>query len=688
VVAPHVTDRIGQVLGGRYRLVAPVGTGASASVFLGEDITLRRPVAVKVLHPALADDEAFLRRFRAEAQVAASLAHPNVVAVHDWGQDGVVPYLITEFLAGGNLRTMLDRSGTLSLAQVLVVGLEASRGLAYAHRRQLVHRDIKPANLLFDDEARLRIADFGLARALAEATWTEPQGAVLGTARYASPEQARGVALDGRSDVYALCLVLVEAATGTVPFAADTTLGTLMARVESPVPVPDALGPLAPLLRAAGSPDPADRPDADAFAAALLDAARHLERPAPLPLAGTAVGDPDAVVAEAFDDVDTDVGPPPPGPHDDTEVGVVPSSADGPTGVTLAAIPTAAMSTDAGPPLDVAGPASGAGLDTPAPLPGEPSAAGAWSPGAEAPGSADGLVVATRRRRWPVVVAVAALAALIGGGAWWAVSASAPAEVPDLVGVAVAVAESTAAESGWELRRTDVFDAEVPAGIVISQDPPAGATLADGAALTVVVSLGPPPVPLPDGVVGAALSEADARLVAVGLAVGAVTEVFDEEVPRGVVISAEVEPGTEVPFGEEVDLVVSAGPEPREVPDNLIGQAIDEVRRFLEALGLPLGSVTEAYSDTVPAGSVIRVPAAGTTVDRGTPISVEVSLGPPLVTVPDVLGDSVETAARALEALGLVVTDTLGSPTRPVTSTSPAVGTTVRKGSSITISTR
>ena len=673
MVAPHVTDRIGQVLGGRYRLVAPVGTGASASVFLGEDITLRRPVAVKVLHPALADDEAFLRRFRAEAQVAAGLAHPNVVAAHDWGQDGVVPYLITEFLAGGNLRTMLDRNGTLSLAQVLVVGLEASRGLAYAHRRQLVHRDIKPANLLFDDEARLRIADFGLARALAEATWTEPQGAVLGTARYASPEQARGVALDGRSDVYALCLVLVEAATGTVPFAADTTLGTLMARVESPVPVPDALGPLAPVLRAAGSPDPADRPDADAFAAALLDAARHLERPAPLPLAGTAVGDPEAVVAEAFDDVDTDVGPPPPGPHDDTEVGVVPSATDD---------STVAVAVAAG------GPPSGA-HDAPVAPPAGESNPQAWPPEATAPDATVATAVAPRRRRrWPVVVAVAALVALLGGGGWWALRASAPAEVPDLVGVAVAVAESTAAEAGWELRRTDAFDPEVPAGIVISQDPPAGAALADGAALNVVVSLGPPPVPLPDGVVGAALSEADARLVAVGLALGAVTEAFDEEVPRGVVISAEVEPGTEVPFGEEVDLVVSAGPEPREVPDNLIGQAVDEVRRFLEGLGLPLGSVTEAYSDSVPAGSVIRVPAAGTTVDRGTPIAVEVSLGPPLVTVPDVLGDSVETAARALEGLGLVVTDTLGSPTRPVTSTSPAVGTTVRKGSSITISTR
>lgn len=672
MVAPHVTDRIGQVLGGRYRLVAPVGTGASASVFLGEDITLRRPVAVKVLHPALADDEAFLRRFRAEAQVAAGLAHPNVVAVHDWGQDGVVPYLITEFLAGGNLRTMLDRNGPLDLAQVLLVGLEASRGLAYAHRRQLVHRDIKPANLLFDDEARLRIADFGLARALAEATWTEPQGAVLGTARYASPEQVRGEALDGRSDVYALCLVLVEAATGTVPFASDTTLGTLMARVDTPVPVPDDLGPLAPVLRAAGSPDPATRPDADALAAALLDAARHLERPAPLPLAGTPVGDPEAVVAEAFDDVDTDVGPVPTGPLDETEIGLVPPLAGTPPnpepGPFSAAGATAVASSTALPPT------------SPPPE---------FASGAEVVDDTAGNGSSPRRRRrWPLVVGVLALLALVAGGAWWLVNATAPEEVPDLVGVAVAVAESRAAESGWELRRTDAFDAAVPAGVVISQDPVAGTELAEGAALTVVVSLGPPPVPLPDGVIGAALAEAEARLVAVGLTLGTVTEAFDEEVPRGVVVSAEVEPGTEVPFGEAVDLVVSAGPEPRQVPDNLIGRAVDEVRRFLEGLGLPVGSVTEAYSDTVPAGSVIRVPAAGSTVDRGTPVAIEVSLGPPVVTVPDVRGDSVQVAAGILEDLGLVVTDTLGSPTRPVTSTSPAIGTSVRKGSSITISTR
>ena len=171
------------------------------------------------------------------------------MAVYDWGQDpdGDVPFLVLEYLAGGSLRAMLDRGDTLTPSQALLVGLEATRALEYAHRRGFVHRDIKPANLLFGEEGRLRIADFGLARALAEAAWTEPQGAVLGTARYASPEQAQGKALTGKADVYSLALVLVEAVTGQVPFTADTTIGTLMARVDRDLEVrrrarPAALG--------------------------------------------------------------------------------------------------------------------------------------------------------------------------------------------------------------------------------------------------------------------------------------------------------------------------------------------------------------------------------------------------------------------------------------------------------------
>ena len=216
-----MTDQIGRVLSGRYRLIAPIGSGASALVYLADDTRLRRRVAVKLLHQALADDEAFLRRFRAEAQAAAALNHPHVLAVYDWGDDEREPYLITEYLGGGSLRAMLDAGKRLTPSQALMVGLEAARGLEFAHTRGFVHRDIKPANLLFGEEGRLRIGDFGLARALAEAAWTEPSGSMLGTARYAAPEQASGVRVDGKVDVYSLALVLIEAVTGTVPVTAS-----------------------------------------------------------------------------------------------------------------------------------------------------------------------------------------------------------------------------------------------------------------------------------------------------------------------------------------------------------------------------------------------------------------------------------------------------------------------------------
>lgn len=285
-----MSAEIGRVLGNRYRLIAPIGLGASAQVFLADDVKLRRRVALKMLHDALADDHDFLRRFRAEAQAAAALNHPNVLAIYDWSDDEVA-YIVTEYLGGGSLRAVLDRGELLSPSQALMVGLDAARALDYAHRRGFVHRDIKPANLLFGDEQRLRIADFGLARALAEAAWTEPQGAVVGTARYASPEQAKGEKLSGKADVYALALVLIEAITGEVPFHTDTTLGTLMARVDHQLPVPEETGPLREVLERAGHPDPQERIDARTMAAGLLWAAKSLPRPQPLNLVGALLAD-------------------------------------------------------------------------------------------------------------------------------------------------------------------------------------------------------------------------------------------------------------------------------------------------------------------------------------------------------------------------------------------------------------
>ena len=282
---PLISDSIGRVLGKRYRLLSALGTGASAHVFLAEDVSLQRHVAVKVLQPGLATDEAFLKRFRAEARSVASLNHPHVLRVFDWGEDTDGPYLVLEYLGGGSLaRPARPWRPLLSHSQAAQLGTEVAQGLAYAHARGLVHRDIKPANLLFDEEGRVRVADFGVARALAEAAWTEPAGAMVGTARYISPEAAEGKPVDGRADVYSLALVLYEAVTGTVPFVTDTTMGTLAARIGQPLPHDPALGPLDDVLARAAAPDVAARLDAAGLAARLGALAAALPSPAPLPL--------------------------------------------------------------------------------------------------------------------------------------------------------------------------------------------------------------------------------------------------------------------------------------------------------------------------------------------------------------------------------------------------------------------
>src|ERR1700722_11522503 len=281
---PLISDSIGRVLGKRYRLVSALGTGASAHVFLAEDVSLQRRVAVKVLQPGLAHDESFLKRFRAEARSVASLNHPNILRVFDWGEDADGPYLVLEYLHGGSLRDVLDRQFRLSHAQAARIGAEAAQGLAYAHARGLVHRDVKPANMLFDEEGRVRIADFGVARALAEAAWTEPAGAMVGTARYASPEQAEGHPVDGRADVYSLGLVLYESLTGEVPFVTDTTVGTLMARVGATLPRHPALGPLDDVLARATASTVNDRIDAARMGALLEAVGASLPPAATLPI--------------------------------------------------------------------------------------------------------------------------------------------------------------------------------------------------------------------------------------------------------------------------------------------------------------------------------------------------------------------------------------------------------------------
>jgi serine/threonine-protein kinase len=646
----RAADRIGQVLGGRYRLLAPIGTGASATVYLADDVVLRRRVAVKVLHDALASDASFLKRFQAEARSAAALNHPHIMAVHDWGQ-GEVPYLVTELLDGGSLRAMLDARNLLDLAQARNVGVDTARALDYAHRRGFVHRDIKPANLLFDDEGTLRIADFGLARALAEAAWTEPAGAVLGTARYASPEQAQGVVLDGRSDVYSLGLVIIESVTGHLPFTADTTLGTLMARVDRNVPVPDVLGPLAPALRAAGVPNPADRPDAAEFATMLM-AAGDFGSAAPLRLAGTVALQPDQL-----------------DPREPTTIYMPEQIVLGET-TTVAGGPTFADPTIANEFFTAAQPITRT-INRP-----ESAAVATAARSGEGP-----------RRRLPAkaVAAIIALLLVAGGAAAFFLLRTPSHTLADYTSMSASVARGELESKGFKVVDDGTYSESVAIDTVISQDPIAGTSLAEGKTVTLKVSLGPPPVPVPTDLPGKTIDQASAALTAASLKLGVVTDAFDETVAKGIVLSLADGVTPQMPKGSAIGLVVSAGPKPRTIPD-IAGKPIAEVAPQLEALGLKVTRVDE-YSDTVAENLVISSsPAAGQTAAKGSAVTVTVSKGKKPVTIPaSIVGKSIADASAQLTALGLTVSGVAGNPTRIVTGSTPAVGTQVKAGSAVTL---
>lgn len=661
---------MGRVLGDRYRLTRPLGVGASAHVFAAEDIQLRRRVAVKVLHPALATEEAFLRRFRREAQAVANLQHPNILHVYDWGEDGRAPYLVMELLGGGSLRSMLDRGALLSPAQAAAIGADAARALDYAHRRGLVHRDVKPANLLFDEEGRVSVADFGLARALAEASFTEPAGAVVGTARYVSPELVRGEQLDAKADVYSLALVLVEAVTGQVPFLADTPIGTLMARVGKSLAVPEAAGPLKPVLESAGTADPADRLDAGSLARALDAVSVKLPFPAPLSLAGPI----ESGVVERDASSPTEL-PGRPTVFDQTEWEDGPAATGGGADAPPVVVhPVTADRRTAAPP--------DSGADR------RPASA---PPAVDEADGADGAAVPTprRRRRWRVVALIAVVIVLAAGaGAGWALATHrfVPEEtVPVLSGQTRTQAAATLAAAHLDLTVSgSQYSSTRAAGEVLSQVPPSG-RLRRGSHVSVVLSAGPQPVPVPS-LATETLAEAEGVLLGRGLK-WTVAQATSMTVPAGTVISSSPDSGTLLP-GRSVAIVESSGKPKVAIPAVTLGsEPYPQAQAALRAAGF-VPTETQQYSNTVASGDVISVsPASGTPTTYGSGVAVTVSKGPHYVIVPPTAGDSVGTAAQTLGDGGLQVGGVDGSPLDTVSGTSPAAGSQVLFGSSVVIDT-
>lgn len=661
---PSITDSIGRVLGDRYRLMTALGTGASAHVYLAEDVSLHRRVAIKVLHPALAGDMSFLKRFRAEARAAAALNHPHVLQVYDWGEERGEPYLVLEYLAGGSLRQIYDTGVLLTPEQAVHVGIEAAAGLDYAHRRGLIHRDVKPANLLFDSERRLRIADFGLARALAEAAWTEPDGALLGTARYAAPEQVEGWTLDGKADVYALALVLYEGVTGSAPFVGDTTIATLMARVGTLLPEHASLGPLNDVLAWAAAPDPEERYDAAALALRLQALALALPTPEPLP-----------VIEPIPDDVSGD-GEPPMGttrraraPHDSNDAtelgapGIIASGIAGPTAPATTAMTTGTTTATAT---------------------------------ATRAASVDDPERRRTRRRWPWVVAVVVvLAALIAGGSAYAVQKKlfTPSHpVPSLVGKTIAGATRAAAKDHFTVRTIGRHYSTVyGTGLILSQRPGTGSrrhpvTVKEGSTIGVVVSEGPPPETFPNLTTFSNCNDAIAALKAVNL-VGvcpASAAQYSSTVGAGGILGST--PSGTAPYGSTVTISLSKGHAPVTVPTVTgAGSTYASASAALQAAGF-VAVKHDGYSSSVPSGEVIGTspgPSAGPQ-PFGSTVTVDISIGPQPVAVPNVIGDTVQQATAALEADGLIAGGPYGPPgSNTVLSTDPFAGTSVLPGTTV-----
>ncbi|HEX4126984.1 MAG TPA: protein kinase [Acidimicrobiales bacterium] len=680
---PLISDSIGRVLGKRYRLLSALGTGASAHVYLAEDVSLQRHVAVKVLQPALASDEAFLKRFRAEARSVASLNHPHVLRVFDWGEDQDGPYLVLEYLGGGSLRDLLDRDIRLSLSQAAQLGTEVAQGLAYAHLRGLVHRDIKPANLLFDEEGRVRVADFGVARALAEAAWTEPAGAMVGTARYISPEAAEGKPVDGRADVYSLALVLYEAVTGVVPFVTDTTMGTLAARIGQPLPHNDLLGPLDDVLARAAAPDVASRLDAAGLAARLGALAAALPTPSALPL-----------ITPKLEDSAPISGFRAPGVSELTDSGLTlaagaaagAAAGDGTAIAPGLAAASTPIGTKAGPgELFDAEPGNAAGAST------------SWMKRKRRPdailstgGPSEPYKPRRSKKWWWIGGAVLVALVLVGGllAAFESNVFTPSHPTPALTNMTLAQARTAVDKVHMNLKQgAPLTSITVTAGDVISQSPKSGVSQKEGSNVTVVLSSGKPDVTVP-ALAGMTCAQASTALQSAHFQSVCAPGTYSNTVPTSVLvlwsINATQNP-TKAPYGATITLVPSLGHEPATVPSIPTSYTYAQAQAALQAVGLTATQNPES-STTVPSGQVISTsPASGSPAAYGSAVAVNVSTGPPTTTVPDVIGDTVAQATTVLQGSSLSVSGVSGSPSNMVSGTQPSVGSTVPTGSAVQI---
>ena len=627
----HMDDTSpGALFDGRYRIVGRLGQGGMARVFLAQDESLHRQVAVKVLADRHSDDPHFIERFQREARAAARLNHPNIVQVYDQSQTAGMSYIVQEYVEGETLKDLIRRESPIEPRRAITIGLQILAALRVAHQQGVIHRDVKPQNILVQPDGKIKVADFGIASA-GDTEMTEA-GSIVGTAQYLAPEQARGLPVGPPADLYAVGIVLYEMLSGRVPFEGDAAVTVAMRHVQE---APEALtdrNPLVPValesvVMRALSKDPTQRYQSADQMGIELDRVRQ----------GLPISDETTII-----------------------------------GAATIAMTQLASETLVAPPLPPreAPPARG----------GNPNRKRLWI-----------LLIVVGI---VLLAGIAGVYAFTrggsgGGGATTSSTAttSALVEIPNLVGQTQADATAALKQAGLVVLITKQASADVPADQVIAMRPNAGGKVPTGTTIELQVSSGPNLVTVPS-VQGAGVADATAQMEALGLVVTTVED-SSSSVAVGNVISQAPSAGVDVKPGSTVTLTVSKGKQTNTVP-TITKMDITNAQNTLIAAGLVLGSQTQA-NDPAPVGQVIsQDPAPGTSLPQGGFVNVVISKGPVSATVPSVVNMTRSNAEAQITNAGFVANTQESAVTDPsqdgiVISQNPASGSSQPQGSTVTI---
>lgn len=615
---------VGMLIDNRYRVNQLLARGGMATVYIARDERLDRLVAIKVMHPHLAASDNFVQRFRREARAAARIIHPSVVSVFDQGVVAGSGYLVMELVDGPNLRSILNREGALPLGRALAYTESILHALSLAHRTGVIHRDIKPENVLVPADGPVKVADFGLARAASDVS-AATTGSVLGTVAYIAPELVTEGEPDARTDLYALGIMLFELLTGHTPYEDRTAMQVAWAHVHEDIPAPSTVEKWIPT-------------EVDEFVCALT-ARDPADRPSDAQAALDQLVRLRAELSDSLLAERSDVGPT--DAHDLTDQIRL-------RGETVA-LPVSERTSQR--------------IKTKAPT-------------------------RKKKRRTPLIIATILTLLVAAGGAfswwWFEYGPGSYIPVPQVVGVASEDAIETLKALNLSVQRDDAFDDDVPVNIVISTVPGPDEKVHKNGTVTLVVSKGVEMIEVPD-LIGAEGSTFANTITEARLTPGEVTEEYSETVEKGLIISTDPSPGQSIKHHSTVTAVVSKGREPITIPD-VVGVSEDDATTTLTDLGLQV-STSEEFSDDVEAGLVIsQDPVADEIRYRSDSVSLVISKGPEMTTVPNVVRMTEDEAVAALEARGLVVNiERVFAQFGRVVMVEPGVGTEVRVGSTVTI---